>query len=51
MKEQDLQYVVDQEGNNTAVIISIETFEKLLDTLEELEEHYYSHHPEEREQN
>lgn len=48
MNEDKLQFIVDEEGNRTSVIISIEMFEAMLDSIEELEEHYFSHHPEER---
>ena len=48
MNEDKLQFIIDEEGNKTSVIVNIEMFEAMLDTIEELEEHYFSHHPEER---
>ncbi len=49
MKDEQLQFIVDEDGNSTAVIISIDMFHSMLNTIEDLEEHYFSHHPEERE--
>ena len=49
MTQEKLQFIVDEEGNQTAVIIDIDVFYAMLDSIEELEEHYFSHHPEERE--
>ena len=49
--EQDrLQFVTDDAGNKTAVILSISLFESMMDTIDELEIHYFSHHPEELEE-
>lgn len=47
--EKQLQFVVDEDGNHTAVLLDIEVFHAMLDTIEELEDFYFSHHPEERE--
>ena len=49
MIDKQLQFVIDEEGKQTAVILTIDMFHAMLDTIEELEEHYYSHHPEEKE--
>ena len=48
MIDKQLQFVTDEEGNQTAVIINIDMFHAMLNTIEDLEEHYFSHHPEER---
>ncbi len=48
MIEEQLQFIVDEDGNQTGVIIGIDMFYSMLNTIEELEEHYFSHHPEER---
>lgn len=49
LKREPIQFVTDEEGTRSSVIISIELFESMLDTIEELEAHYFAHHPEERE--
>lgn len=46
---ESIQYVTDEEGNRSSVIISLDLFDNMLETIEELEAHYFSHHPEERE--
>ena len=48
MQRDPIQFVTDEEGNRSSVIISIELFENMLDTIEELEAHYFAHHPEDR---
>ena len=47
-EKERVRFVIDEEGNKTSVILSIELFESMLDTIEELEDHYFAHHPEER---
>lgn len=38
MEQLKEKYVIDENGNKTEVILSIETYKKLLEELEELEE-------------
>jgi len=35
----DEQYIVDEEGNPTAVILSIESYRKILAIMDEIEDH------------
>ncbi|MBA2692041.1 MAG: hypothetical protein H0U65_06040 [Rubrobacter sp.] len=37
-KNPEIQYVVDEDGKRTAVILGIEEFERIMDELEEIED-------------